>query len=69
MIDRILTGLEILLLIRIVWQGELIVHFEREVYRIQSEREKERKEWREAKRRQAIKKSEIITQIKEGINV
>ncbi|MDA4129225.1 MAG: hypothetical protein OK457_00490 [Thaumarchaeota archaeon] len=36
-----------------------IEKYELEVYRIQSEREKERREWREAKRRQATKKAEV----------
>jgi hypothetical protein len=53
--------MELLLFGWIVWQGEKIVYYEREVHRIQSDREKERAEWRQAKRKQAIKKAEPAT--------
>jgi hypothetical protein len=56
--DRALMIAEVLLLIWVVVQGEYIRFYEREVFRIQSEREKERAAWREAKRKQAAKKSE-----------
>ena len=52
MIDRLLMVLEVLLLIWVVVQGEIIVKCERGVYRLQKEREDERRQWREAKRRQ-----------------
>lgn len=57
-LDRALMIAEVLLLIWVVVQGEYIRFYEREVFRIQSEREKERASWREAKRKQAVKKSE-----------
>jgi hypothetical protein len=56
--DRALMIAEVLLLIWVVVQGEYIRFYEREVFRIQSEREKERAAWREQKRKQAAKKSE-----------
>lgn len=56
--DRILSLIEIVLFIVIVIQGEYIRFYEREVHRIQSEREKERRDWREAKRKQAVKKAD-----------
>jgi hypothetical protein len=59
-IDRVLMLIEIALLVRVVWQGEYIMYYEREVHRIQSEREKERSEWRASKRKQAEKKSMSI---------
>ena len=52
MLDHILMVIEILLLVWVVWQGEIIVRCERGVYRLQKEREDERRQWREAKRRQ-----------------
>ena len=52
MLDHILMVIEILLLVWVVWQGEIIVRCERGVYRMQKEREDERRQWREAKRRQ-----------------
>lgn len=52
MIDRLLMVLEVLLLIWVVVQGEIIVKCERGVYRLQKEREDERRQWRESKRRQ-----------------
>jgi len=51
-IDRLLMVLEVLLLIWVVVQGEIIVKCERGVYRLQKEREDERRQWRESKRRQ-----------------
>ena len=57
MFDRILMVLEILLLIWIVVQGEIIVRCERGVYRLQREREDERRAWREAKRKQQERKT------------
>lgn len=60
MIDRILMIIEVVLLILVVIQGEYIRYYEREVHRIQSEREKERRDWRDAKRRQATKKAQIV---------
>ncbi len=56
--DRVLSLIEIALFIVIVVQGEYIRFYEREVHRIQSEREKERRDWREAKRKQAAKKTD-----------
>jgi hypothetical protein len=56
MFDRILMLLEIVLLIWIVWQGEIIVKCERGVYQLQKEREGERAKWREQKRQQLLKK-------------
>src|ERR1700675_2821659 len=56
MIDRILMLLEIVLLIWIVYQGEIIVKCERGVYQLQKERETERARWREQKRSQQLKK-------------
>lgn len=58
MFDRVMSLLEVLLLIWVVVQGEYIRFYEKEVHRIQSEREKERSTWREQKRKQAIKKAE-----------
>lgn len=52
---------EIILLVFVVIQGEYIRYYEREVHRIQSEREKERSLWREQKRKQATKKAEALT--------
>jgi len=52
---------EVLLLVWVVVQGEYIRYYEREVHRIQSEREKERSAWREQKRKQATKKAEAST--------
>lgn len=52
---------EIILLVFVVIQGEYIRYYEREVHRIQSEREKERSLWREQKRKQATKKAEAST--------
>ena len=57
MFDRILMLLEIGLLIWIVVQGEIIVTCERGVYRLQKEREDERRQWREAKRKQQERKT------------
>lgn len=59
--DRILMLIEILLFIVIVIQGEQIKFYERGVYRLYSDREKERREWRQAKQKQASKKSELIS--------
>jgi hypothetical protein len=58
MIDRVLTAVEILLLVWIVVQGEFIRFYEREVYRMHFARDKERRDWREQKRKQVIKKLE-----------
>jgi hypothetical protein len=57
-LDQKLMVLEILLLVVVVIQGEFIRFYEREVHRIQSQRENERAGWREQKRKQAVKKSE-----------
>ena len=59
MIDTILMVIEVLLLIIVVIQGEAIRFYEKGVYLLHSERDKERREWRDAKKRQALKKSEI----------
>lgn len=59
--DQIMSLTEVLLLVWVVVQGEYIRYYEREVHRIQSEREKERSEWRAQKRKQATKKSEAST--------
>lgn len=56
--DKIMEVLEVGLLVWVVVQGEYIRYYEREVHRIQSEREKERATWREQKRKQATKKAE-----------
>lgn len=64
-LDQWLMVIEIVLLIRVAWQGEYIVHYEREVYRMQSAREKERRDWRESKRKAAIKKLEVPVVIEE----
>jgi hypothetical protein len=56
--DHVIGVLEIGLLIGVVIQGEFIRYYEREVHRIQSDREKERRDWREAKRKQAVKKAD-----------
>lgn len=58
MFDRVMSLLEVLLLIWVVVQGEYIRFYEKEVHRIQSDREKERSTWREQKRKQATKKAE-----------
>jgi len=58
MLDKIAMILELLFLGWITLQGEYIRYYEREVHRIQSEREKERAAWRESKRKQATKKAE-----------
>jgi hypothetical protein len=60
MIERVLLILEAVLLVWLVVQGEYIRFYEREVYRIHAEREKERREWREAKRKQQVKKIEVL---------
>ena len=54
--DHVMFVLEIILLFRIFWQGEIIVKCERGVYRLQKEREGERAKWREAKRQQVLKR-------------
>ena len=56
MFDRLMTVLELVLLGVIVWQGQVIIRCEQGVYRIQKEREDERRQWREAKRRQQERK-------------
>jgi len=56
MFDRILMILEILLLIWIVVQGEFVRFYEREVWRMNADRFEERKQWREQKRQQLLKK-------------
>lgn len=56
--DRVLSIIETILFVVIVVQGEYIRFYEREVHRIQSEREAERKLWREQKRKQAVKKAD-----------
>ena len=60
-VDRWLMLIEVFLLLLVVVQGESIRFYERGVYRIHAEREKERREWREQKRKQAVKKSEAST--------
>lgn len=60
-IDRLLMLLEVLLLIWVVVQGEYIKFYEREVYLIKSNREKERLEWRQQKRNQIVKKISLPT--------
>jgi len=59
-LDQALMLVENILLIWVVIQGEYIRYYEREVHRIQSEREKERSEWRQQKRKQATKKAEAL---------
>ncbi len=58
MLEDILFGIEILLLVWIVVQGEIIVRCERGVYRLYKEREDERRKWREEKRQSQRRKSE-----------
>jgi len=58
MFDTFLMIIEVLLLIGVVIQGEYIRFYEKGVYRLHSERDKERREWRDAKKRQALKKIE-----------
>jgi len=60
-IDRWMMLVEIFLLVLVVIQGEFIRYYEREVHRIQSDREKERAIWREQKRKQVVKKAEAST--------
>ena len=57
-LDRILQIIEVGLLIWITAQGEAIRFYEKGVYQLHSEREKERRDWREQKRKQQVKKSE-----------
>jgi len=59
--DRALMIAEVLLLIWVVVQGEYIRFYEREVFRIQSDREKERAAWRQQKRQQSAKKAELTS--------
>lgn len=63
--EHITTILELLLFIWIVVQGEKIIYYERGVHEIQSKREKERADWREAKRKQVIRKSDVAITDKE----
>jgi hypothetical protein len=57
-LDQKLMVVEIFLLVLVIIQGEFIRYYEREVHRIQSEREGERKTWRDQKRKQIVKKLE-----------
>lgn len=66
-LDQGLMISEIVLLIWITVQGEFVRYYEREVHRIQSDREKERKAWRLAKQKQALKKSETVAEVNNGI--
>jgi len=50
---------ELLLLARILWQGELIVKYERGVYEIHTKKEHKQSVWREAKRNAVLKKIEL----------
>ena len=59
--EHITTILELALFVLIVIQGEYIRYYEREVHRIQSQREKERATWREQKRKQTSKKADTST--------
>ena len=61
MLEDILFGIEILLLIWIVVQGEIIVRCERGVYRLYKEREDERRKWRLEKQEQQRKKIALAT--------
>ena len=58
MFDHVLMIVEIILLIVVVWQGEIIVRCERGVYRLQKEREEERRAWRQAKQKATVKRIE-----------
>ena len=58
MFDHIMFVLEILLLIVIVVQGEQVKFYERETWKINKERYEERRLWRQAKQKSALKKSE-----------
>lgn len=60
-LEDILFGIEILLLIWIVVQGEIIVRCERGVYRLYKEREDERRKWRLEKQEQQRKKIALAT--------
>jgi hypothetical protein len=63
--ERTTTIMELLLFVWIVVQGEKIIYYEKGVHKIQSKREKERADWREAKRKQVIKKSDAAIADKE----
>lgn len=61
--DRVFQIIDVLMFAYLIVQGEFIRYYEREVHRIQSEREAERKLWREQKRKQATKKSEAPKEV------
>jgi hypothetical protein len=67
--EKIALWIEIALLIWIVIQGEAIRRYERGVYHMHKERHEERKAWREAKRKTALKKKENgngASEVKDG---
>ena len=63
--EHITTILELLLFGWIVYQGELIIYYEKGVHEIHSKREKESSDWREAKRKQVTKKADAAVADKE----
>lgn len=62
-VDTALMVGEVLLLIWVVVQGEYIRFYEREVFRMNSERYEERKKWREQKQQQQKRKNETATNV------
>jgi hypothetical protein len=62
LLDTTLFIVEIILLIWIVWQGEKIRFYEREVWRMHRERHEQQMKWREAKRAAILKKLESQAQ-------
>ena len=57
MFDRIMSVIDVLLLVLIVLQGEAIRYYEKEVWRMNAERFEERKKWRLEKQEQSRKKN------------
>lgn len=58
-LEHILSFVEVGLLVWIVIQGEYIRYYEQGVYKLQSEREQERRLWRQAKQKAQLKKVEV----------
>lgn len=67
-LDQWLMLAEVILLIRVLWQGEYILRYERGTYELHAARDKERRDWRDAKKRAAIKKIEntVVEEKKNG---
>jgi hypothetical protein len=61
MFDHIAMILELVLLVIIVAQGEAVRFYEREVWRMNSDRYRERAAWRQAKQKAQSKKIETAT--------